>query len=221
MSGTIVLDRCDFRRTERHPIGHYPAVSARIVFVRHCESAVNPEAPPATWGLTETGLRQARSLVNLNIEPSAVVAGDEPKMSQSLEPLARAAGVEVTRQPALNESHSEGWFGDHEFLEVVGRFFDHPSRAPAPGWETAEATAGRFVNALRDIVVGLPSGATVVVCSGGRALTATLVELRLIRQDQAYSVWRSIGMPDVAEITLDIEKAVLHSQFSSGRLTEN
>lgn len=65
VSGNDIPDRIDTWHAEHDSIGHYPAVSARIVLVRHCESAVNPEAPPSTWGLTERGLRQARSLVDL------------------------------------------------------------------------------------------------------------------------------------------------------------
>lgn len=117
---------------------------------------MNPETPPSTWGLTSRGLQQAKSLVGLVKQPMTVVAGDEPKMLQSLQPLAKAAGAEVHADPALSETHSEGWFGDEEFLRVIRRFFETPASPPAPGWETADAAADRLVHRLLEIATDAP-----------------------------------------------------------------
>lgn len=176
----------------------------RVLLVRHCQSAVDPTAAPSTWGLSDVGLEQARSLEGSLAgtigDAPAVVAGSEPKLVQSLEPLAAAVGSRVATYRRLDESRSAGWLGDQEFLSVVRRFLEKPSAPPASGWETASATATRFVEAVDEVADGLPSGAAAVVCSGGRALTATLGHLGLVARSELFLVWRDLRMPDVAEL---------------------
>lgn len=144
-----------------------------------------------------------------------VVAGDEPKMVQSLSPMAETGGVDLRVEGALGETHSEGWFGDDEFLRVVRRFFEEPSSPPAPGWEAADSAGERFAERLLEIAGESGSEATVVVCSGGRALTAALYKMDLVPSDQLYSVWRSIQMPDHARITWEEDRPVLQDPFGS------
>lgn len=196
----------------------YPLVPTRTLLVRHCESAVDPLSPPETWSLTERGLRQAKSLVRLTSGPAVVLAGNEPKMLQTVEPLAQVLGAEVQRHPEMNESHSEGWLEDDQFLNAVRRFLEDPTASPAPGWETADAAADRFVRKLGQIIGDSHEGTTVVACSGGRVLTAALRRMNLVTSDDAYAMWRDIGMPDVAEVEWDDGHPVLRSRFGSRRL---
>lgn len=190
---------------------------SQIVLVRHCESAVNPETPPSTWGLTSRGLQQAKSLVRLVKQPMIVVAGDEPKMVQSVQPLAEAAGLEVHAESDLSETHSEGWFGDDEFFQVIQRFFEAPASPPAPGWEAADVAADRFVHRLLEIATDSPPEGRVVACSGGRALTAALHRMDLLPSERLYSAWKGIQMPDVAQIAWENDRPTLHTMFGSTR----
>lgn len=115
----------------------------------------------------------------------------------------------------MRESHSEGWLEGGEFQDAVCRFFGEPGRSAAPCWETADAAAGRFLTKLRQITADLTPGATLVVCSGGRVLTAVLHELGIVPSDEMVAMWRRIQMPDIAELAWRDGEVLLESAFGS------
>ena len=176
--------------------------STKVVLIRHCESQVDPALPPTTWGLTKAGHAQAGGLAGASFcaDLIAVACGDEPKMVQTVEPLTRAVGLSVEQNVAYRESHSEGWFDGAGFEDIVGAFFRERAVAPAPGWEPAGEAAERFGSALEQQVARVGVGGTVVVCSGGRVLTAVLARLDLIAPSQLLETWRRLRAPDVAVI---------------------
>lgn len=163
-------------------------------------------------------MEQAHSLATLTGDAVAVVAGDEPKMVQTLEPLAKAVGCDVEAAVELRESHSEGWLGDEEFDAVVRHFLADRSASPARGWESADAVAGRFVGKLGRLVRAASDDGTIVVCSGGRALTAALHGMGLLAPADLYRTWRNLRMPDVAEVLWHDDGALLRSPFGSTNL---
>lgn len=184
----------------------------RILLVRHAASHVDQARPPREWGLAERGHAASRRLAALAVFDPAVAfyAGPEPKMLQTLAPVAAARGQEARSEKAFGETESDGWLGDETFSETVRRFFAVPEASPAPGWECARAAAERFsrrIDALRALHPpqvnrdrALPG--TFVVASGGRALTAYLALLLGYTPGQAYQAWRALRMPDVAVVEL-------------------
>jgi broad specificity phosphatase PhoE len=189
-----------------------------VVLIRHCQPQVDQAAPAATWGLTDAGRAQARRLLESPLldRPAAVACGPEPKMTQSVEWLAGRAGTSVVASPAFGESRGQGWFEPGQFERVVAAFFAEPARPPAAGWEPADVAAGRFLAGLRELVAE-HGGGRVVVCSGGRVLTAVLCELGLIARSEAFEKWKALQMPDLAAIDLDrTGGAVLRRPFGTG-----
>jgi broad specificity phosphatase PhoE len=185
----------------------------RLILVRHAQSAVDPQRPPATWGLTDEGRAAARRLAALGLFDNAAgfYAGDEPKMAQTLEPVAAERERQVVGEPAFGETRSEGFLGSEEFLATIRRFLNEPEAAPAPGWETAAAARARFGAAVerlrseheppmnRDRV--LP--ATVAICTGGRMITSYLAGVLGWSGEEAFEHWRALRMPDLAVLELD------------------
>jgi broad specificity phosphatase PhoE len=187
----------------------------RLILVRHAQSAVDPQRPPSTWGLTEAGRAAAQRLAALGLfdRADAFYAGDEPKMVDTLRPVAAERERQVQADPAFGETHSEGFFGDDEFLATVRRFLAAPDAPPAPGWETAAAARARFgaaverlrafhePNVNRDRV--LP--ATVSIATGGRIITSYLAGVLGWPAGDAFDRWRALKMPDLAVLELDEE----------------
>ena len=152
--------------------------------VRHAHSQVDPQRDPHTWGLTERGRRDAGRLAALALfdHASGYYAGAEPKMEQTLAPVAAAHGMTVQPEAALGETGSKGWLAEEgQFKAVVRRFFDHPRR-PRPRVGDAREATERFQGAVerlltRHPVVVHPGHAlpgTVAIASGGRMLCAYL-----------------------------------------------
>jgi broad specificity phosphatase PhoE len=187
----------------------------RVILVRHARSRVDPPRPPRVWGLTEDGRSAARRLAALALFDHATgyYAGPEPKMVQTLEPVAALRSRAVVQEAGFAESASEGWLGEAQFRETVRRFFARRAEAPAPGWEPADAVAARFGAAIarrlvEHAVVVTPGHAlpgTFAVASGGRALMAYLsAELGPDALDAvvAFERWGALRMPDLAVLEL-------------------
>jgi len=196
----------------------------RLILIRHCESLVDPGRPASTWGLTEAGFAQARELAAspLLSGVEAVACGNEPKMSQTVEPLARqieigarhcAPTARFEPGPVVDDRFSESagsdWLNDDAFRSMIASFFDEREQDPAPGWESAWAAAERFLAGLNELFPP-DRKTTVAVCSGGRVLTAVLAKLRLICQDATYDALKRLQMPDIAIVDLDPHPTLIH-----------
>ncbi|HEX2515076.1 MAG TPA: histidine phosphatase family protein [Chloroflexota bacterium] len=189
----------------------------RLILVRHAHSQVDPQRDPHTWGLTERGRRDAARLAALALfdHASGYYAGAEPKMEQTLAPVAAAHGMTVQPEAALGETGSKGWLAEEgQFKAVVRRFFDQPQAPPAPGWETRAEATERFQGAVerlltRHPVVVHPGHAlpgTVAIASGGRMLCAYLAHSLGLDAAQAFAVWSALRMPDLAVLELAPER---------------
>ena len=185
----------------------------RLILIRHAQSAVDPQRPPAEWGLTEDGEAAARRLAALGLLDRAMgfYAGPEPKMIQSLEPAVIDRRHTVQADAAFAETHSEGFLGNDQFLAAVQRVFTAPDEPPAPRWETATAACSRFaagVDRLRQVHEPDRNGdrvvpGTVVICTGGRMLISYLAAVLDWSAAEAMAHWRALKMPDLAVLELD------------------
>ncbi len=129
-----------------------------------------------------------------------LVAGPEPKMTETLGPAAELLAADLVIDDSFRETDAR-WLAHDEFLATVARLFASPASSPAPGWERSCDAGARLLAGIRRRWESGPDG-DVVVCSGGRALTSLLVSLAVIAPDRAFAYWQTIGMPDLA--VLDI-----------------
>ena len=186
----------------------------RLILVRHAQSRIDPSRNPREWGLSEEGQAGARRLAALGLfdRADAFYAGAEPKMIETLDPVATARDRRVQADPDFGETHSEGWIGSpDEFNAIVRRLFEAPDTPPAPGWETGTAARRRFGAAVerlrqfheppanRDRV--LP--ATVAIATGGRMLMTYLSGPLDWSAVEAFAQWQRLRMPDLAVLELD------------------
>jgi|SRR5436190_1182750 len=188
----------------------------RIIFVRHAESQVDPAHDPGEWGLTDEGRAAARRLAALALFEHAAgfYAGPEPKLRETLAPVAAEHGQPVREEPAFAETRSAGWLGEEVFHATVRQLFAAPDRPPAPGWETALAAAARFAAGVERLCarhgpVVYPGHAlpgTFAVASGGRALVGYLASLLGYHPDEAFGTWERLRLPDLAVVDLAPEQ---------------
>ncbi|MEZ5378308.1 MAG: histidine phosphatase family protein [Acidimicrobiales bacterium] len=176
----------------------------RLFLIRHCQSAVDATRDPSTWGLTPRGAKDAGRLARSSLfsGTAVVAAGDEPKMVESVRPLADQLAIGLGVSAGLRESTSGGWVPDSEFEHVVRRFLEVPGQAPAVGWESAETTVDRFLTEVEELAATEPAG-DIVVCTGGRVLTATLIQIGLLSTEDALDAWSALQMPDVVPVAFN------------------
>ncbi|NOX30468.1 MAG: histidine phosphatase family protein [Actinobacteria bacterium] len=124
-------------------------------------------------------------------------------MTQTFGPVAQAGGLSTVVDDRFRETDGLGWMLQAEFDATVQRLFECMNEAPASGWETARAAGERMVAGVQDLLSG-SCGGDVAVCSGGRALTSLLVTMGLVAEGEAFEYWRSILMPDLARIDVEI-----------------
>ena len=184
----------------------------RLILVRHAHSQVEPSRPPREWGLSESGRRGAARLAALALFERAAgfYAGPEPKLHQTLAPVATGNGNTVQLDDDYAETASEGWLGEDAFRETVRRFFDDLEAPPAPGWEPAGVARKRFQGAVERgmarhgtvVSGGHARPGTFAIASGGRMLTAYLAGLLGEGAEEAFRRWQALRMPDVAVVEL-------------------
>lgn len=134
-------------------------------------------------------------------------------MIDTLRPLASDLAVEVEARAAFAESRAE-WVDDAgAFRRTVGRFLSDPDAPPADGWETAVDAAARFIAGVEE-ALEQASGA-LVVCSGGRVLTAVLCRLGFLEPADALEAWAALRMPDVAVLRRSARGWRMVSEFGS------
>jgi broad specificity phosphatase PhoE len=124
------------------------------VLVRHARPEVQRDIPRAAWRLSESGEEQAIAISSAPYWDGlvAVLAGDERRMVETVQPLASAAGVRVETSSAFRESHSAGWIDAEQLAKTITAFFASPGDPPAPGWESAHAAATRFLAGIDQVL---------------------------------------------------------------------
>jgi len=144
-----------------------------------------------------------------------LVAGPEPKMVETLRPLADKLAADITIDDAVRETDAR-WLPDGEFIATVTRLFAQPTVPPAVGWEPSSDAGSRVLDGIRRAETA--GGGDIVVCSGGRALTSLLLTIGVVDVDHAFSHWQRIAMPDIAvlDIPTDGRPGVIRGFVGTG-----
>lgn len=137
-----------------------------LLLVRHAMPDVDPATDPSTWPLSAEGMSASRLLARLIPADALLVASDEPKAWQTLDP---DGSGDVRRDRRLGEIHRTEAFSD-DFRLARRRYV---SGSPVAGWEQHADVARRFDAAVRD-ATAQAAGRDLVIASHGMAMTVWL-----------------------------------------------
>ena len=159
-----------------------------VLLVRHAMPSVDPTTDPSTWPLSDEGRAAAADLCARLPGDAVLVASDEVKAWQTLEP----AGV-VRRDARLGEVVRDEPFGGdfrarrRAYVEGV----DHS------GWEPRSVVAQRFSDAVSD---ALSSPGTPVLGTHGMALTVWLTSVGALADPGGF--WEALPFPALIDVNL-------------------
>lgn len=137
-----------------------------LLLVRHAMPAIDPAADPSAWALGAGGLAASRRLARLIPAGALLIASEEPKAWQTLDPDGSA---DVRRDFRLGEVRRSEAFSD-DFRVNRRRYV---SGSQIAGWEQHAEVARRFAGAVRD-ATAQAGGRDVVIASHGMAITVWL-----------------------------------------------
>jgi broad specificity phosphatase PhoE len=181
-----------------------PPTGCQVLLIRHAQPVIDPRRHPSRFELAGEGEAAARRLATrIDTRPAVVAAGAEPKLVSTVAPLARRWGLPVVHHHDLGESRSRGWLDPEEFAQLVERFLTHPDRPPAVGWESADRAAGRLLAGISGLAAEAERPGPVVVCTGGRSLTAVLMAVGLVPRARTFETWLRLRSPELAKIRFD------------------
>jgi broad specificity phosphatase PhoE len=163
-----------------------------LYLVRHAMPQVDPATDPATWPLGRDGRAAARRLGRRLPSGAFLVASDEPKAWQTLDP-GRERGV--LRDARLREVRRTEEFTD-DFRRVRRSYV---SGADIAGWEPRLEVARRFADAVR-AATDRGDGRDVVVASHGMAMTVWLTATLPLADPGSF--WADLRFPDVLAVDL-------------------
>lgn len=163
---------------------------ATVILLRHARSSANGSGILAgrapKIGLDETGLAQARGLVNrlANVPLAAIVMSPLRRCRQTIAELATDRGITPTPDGALSEVDYGEWTG-RELRKLVKEPLwrvvqQHPSAAVFPDGEGLAAVQTRAVAAVRAherrIIAERGPDAVWLACSHGDVIKAVLAD---------------------------------------------
>ncbi len=141
----------------------------RLCLIRHAAPAKERAAPAREWALSPSGRADAERLAEMlaPFAPTAIIASDELKAQQTVQPLADRLGlaVEVIADLHEHERRTVGYLDDATFQATMARFFAEPD-ALVFGEETASQALARFSRAVEDTLARHPDGDIAIVTHG-------------------------------------------------------
>ncbi len=171
-----------------------------LYLVRHAMPDVDPACDPATWPLGSQGRAAARQLADVLPSRALLIASDEPKAWQTLDPSGER---EVHRDRRLAEvRRSEEFRDDFRRLRrsyVCGAVID--------GWEPQEDVTRRFTAAVGE--AGQQAGGRdLVIASHGMAITVWLTQAVALADPGSF--WADLRFPDLFAVDLWTGTVVRH-----------
>lgn len=171
-----------------------PDVAMSVLYVvRHAMPDVDPDQEPASWPLSEAGRSAAHALVKRLPEDALLVASDEPKAWQTLDPTGDGSGV--TKDARLREVRREEQFSD-DFRVARRAYVDGADHA---GWENRRAVAARMQAAV-DEQQAAAGERPLVIAGHGMSLTVWITAAVGLSDPGAF--WAALRFPDLLAIDL-------------------
>lgn len=172
----------------------------RLILIRHSQSAVRPDLPPAQWHLTPEGVTRARALA-ARVDPgdaSRIFSSSEPKALETARVLGEVWTLPVEEVPGLHEHvrPANGIVSAEEFEATIAALFARPSEIVF-GSESADAARQRFTAAVTALVAR-HAGDIVIVTHG----TVMALFIASHTGQDAFHLWKQQQMPCVTTLTL-------------------
>lgn len=172
----------------------------KVVLVRHGAVEVEPGEPPSRWHLSDDGRAGVRALAEERLwrPVQRIFSSPEPKAMETAHIIAGPNGITVTAVEDLHEvmRPANQWIGDG-YPAAVRAYFSAPEQA-THGWEPPAAALRRMRACMDLLQAWEPDG--FAVAGHGQSLSLYLAS---VTGHDPWEIWRSIGMPDVAELDPD------------------
>ncbi|MET0520588.1 MAG: histidine phosphatase family protein [Jiangellaceae bacterium] len=162
----------------------------KLILVRHAMPAIGPGVPAAAWELSNEGRRDAQALTRALPIGALLIASQEPKARQTLEPAGPVHTDERFNEVARAEPYN-GDFRERRRAYVTGT--DHT------GWEARDEVAARFASGVQ-FWIAQADGRPLVIASHGMAMTLWLSAT--VGLADAGAFWADLRLPDV--LTVDV-----------------
>lgn len=182
-------------------VADLPSTPARVVLVRHAQSAVPIAGGPDDYQrpLVEDGLRQAELLVDVlsHPRPVAIVSSPYLRAIQTIQPLALAIDAPVRTKHDLREWDS-GLAPTPHWERHYARSWADPAYA-RDGGESLNALTTRATAAVSALARRYPTG-TVLIASHGTFIARALIGFGVGGVDWQFS--RAMPMPAVYQLEI-------------------
>jgi broad specificity phosphatase PhoE len=163
-----------------------------LFLVRHAMPEVNPGSDPATWPLGSAGLAAARALIARQPAAALLVASNEPKSWQTLDPDGERM---VVRDHRLGEVRRRDEFSD-DFRRARREYVSGKS---VTGWEPQVDVASRFAAAVGE-ATRKAGHRDLVLASHGMAMTVWLTHAIALPDPGGF--WACLLFPDIFAVDL-------------------
>ena len=150
-----------------------------------------PDADPAGWVLSAEGMAAAAELRTRLPDGAYLVASDEPKAWQTVDPT----GSAVVKDARFGEVRRDEPFGDG-FRE---RRLAYLTGTDHDGWEARDDVAARFGAGVADHLAAAVDR-PLVVATHGMAVTLWLTSVGVVTDPEPF--WLGLGLPDLVEVRL-------------------
>lgn len=164
-----------------------------LYVVRHAMPVVDPDQHPANWQLSEPGRRAALALGQCLPDDALLVASDEPKAWQTLDPTGNGGGV--TKDSRLREIRRDEAFSD-DFHVARRAYVEGENHV---GWENRRAVAARMQAAVDDSRA-VAGDRPLVVAGHGMSLTVWITAVLGLSDPGGF--WAALRSPDLLAINL-------------------
>ncbi|NQW17962.1 MAG: histidine phosphatase family protein [Chloroflexi bacterium] len=170
-----------------------------LILIRHAESQLDPSTPAEAWGLTSTGVKQARA-VGAELKDAGIVAifcSLEPKARQTADLIADMVGLRSRNLKDLAEHRRDSWgfLGDEEFNQAIHEVFDVPDTSVI-GAETGKRALSRFTNAIAAADEKSSPGPIALVSHG----TVMSLFLSKTTGEPAGPIWEAMDFAEVFRV---------------------
>jgi len=164
-----------------------------IIFLRHAETLIDPNASASKWHLTPSGRKQSYALASSGLLGAidAIVSSNEMKAIETAEPFARMFGLEIERNHNFRELNRNAgpFLTREEYLSCVQEVLKNPFAWPN-GWECAADALTRTKRGVQQ-AMSQYSSKRVLVVSHGLVLTLYFADLQ-VTMHEAFDRWNRL-----------------------------